>query len=108
MMSLSLTIITGIVIISSIRRLGRRGLLLPEEGQQVRQVLLDGLEAGARRRGRDVVGVGDAALKVAAVLDPGLLLAAEVGFHPGEGDEGPDAGPGEGERPAELFGLFIS
>lgn len=84
-------------------------MLLPEERQQVRQVLLDGLETGAWRGRGYVIRPGDAAVFArTAVLDPGLFLAAKIGFDPGEGDEGPDAGPAEGEGPAELFYAFVS
>jgi hypothetical protein len=43
----------------------------------------------------------DAALS--AIFRPGLLLATQIALHPRDGDQGPDSGPCERERPAKLF-----
>lgn len=61
------------------------------------QAPLEGVEAGTRVGG-DVVGVRLSGLMADSA--PGLFLPAEFGAHPREGDERPEAGPREGERPA--------
>jgi hypothetical protein len=73
----------------------------------VLEVVLDGFQTGRGRRGTDYIGVCWH-VSLPAILSPGFLLAAEVALHPGDGDEGPDAGPGEGEGPAQLLMLVLS
>lgn len=93
-------------IISDSRRTRRRRsilhlLLTSRKGQNTS---LKRVVARARIHG-DVVGEWLAAAKVLYAV-PCLLFAAQFGLHPGEGDEGPDCGPCEGEGPAQL--RFVS
>lgn len=68
--------------------------------EEVRQVCLDGLKTGARSRGVDVIGIGDASVK--AALLPGSLFASQITLDPWDGDQGPHAGPTERKGPTQL------
>lgn len=67
-------------------------------------MVLDGFQTGRGRRGTDDIGVRWH-VSLPAILSPDFLLAAKVALHPGDGDEGPGAGPSEGEGPAQLLNV---
>jgi hypothetical protein len=89
----------------TIRWSSRRRLLFPHPGQETREVVLDVVldrfQTGPGRRGADYIGVCWH-VSLPAILPPGFLFAAKVALHPRDGDEGPEAGPSEGEGPAQL------
>lgn len=82
----------------------RRGtLLFTNPGKKTGDGCMDGFKTGTGSRSGDIIDPGDAALS--AIFRPGLLLTTQITLNPRDGDQGPDSGPCEGERPAKLHEL---